>query len=154
VAQPTAGLDAIAMHGTINLGGWLLAIRGGVALPAGALTSTRIAVFPSVSVIPAKSDFIYLYGPWQVSTPYSVGQKIVDPSRNEQEAATYGTSGITAPVWNDSVGGTTNDGSVVWLCEGPYTPTELSIAGTAAGNIYTPRPSLKPVPFCIRMPCR
>jgi len=50
---------------------------------------------------------------WQSTHRYRKGQEIADPEQHMQVAIKTGTSGSTAPNWNDS-GGTTNDGTVVW----------------------------------------
>src|ERR1035441_2747198 len=147
VTQPSTGLDSIAMHGTITIEGITIGIKGDVALPAGTLTSTSIAPFPDVSVVTAKSKLTYwtIFPAWQPSTAYFFNAAILDPSGSTQSATIEGTSGATAPTWNETVGGTTHDGSVVWTCQGNYT-TSLSIIGTAAGTIYTP-PAAKATPL-------
>jgi hypothetical protein len=114
--------------------GSLVSIHGSIALPAGTLTNTSIGPFPKVSIVTASSAFSYSAVPWQASHAYSVGQEALDPAGNAQKVQTAGTSGTTAPAWNETTGGTTNDGSVVWTCEGPYTATQLAIIGTASGT--------------------
>lgn len=56
---------------------------------------------------------------WTASTVYALGQETLDPRGNLQQVTTAGTSGTTTPAWNETVGGTTGDGSVVWTCLGP-----------------------------------
>ena len=50
---------------------------------------------------------------WRASTSYAKNSVIMDPANHIQEVTTAGTSGPTAPAWNDK-GGTTADGTVVW----------------------------------------
>ncbi len=52
---------------------------------------------------------------WKANTAYTVGQFVMDPSGNQQQVATAGTSGGAAPAWNGVFGGNTNDGGVTWL---------------------------------------
>ena len=135
---PATGLDSIEVQGTVTLAGSEIPIKGDIALPAGTLTSQSIAPFAQTTIDTAKSEFIYSAGPWEANHAFAVGQEILDPSGNAQEVTTAGTSGATAPSWNETSGGSTTDGTVVWTCEGPYTPTALSVLGKASGTIYTP----------------
>jgi hypothetical protein len=134
-----SGVDTIQLSGPVPLEGAVISIKGSLALPAGTLTSTRIASFRSSSTITAKSTFSYVVTPsaWQHSTFYALGKEVLDPSGNIQEVTTAGTSGDSAPVWHETVGGTTNDSSAVWTCQGPLQPTTLSVSGTASGTVYT-----------------
>jgi|ERR1035441_8138773 hypothetical protein len=144
---PPAGLDSVQMQGSVTVSGRAIYIKGALALPTGTLTSTSIAAFPSVSIVTAKSQFIYkeTSPAWAPSTAYAFNAEVTDPAGNIQEATTAGTSGATAPAWNDTVGGTTNDGSVVWTCKGVLSTT-LAVIGKAAGNVYTP-PAAKASPL-------
>jgi hypothetical protein len=135
--QPVSGLDSIEIEGTVTIEGTEIPIRGDIALPAGTLTSTNISPFSKVMIGTAKSAFTYSAGPWQASRAYAVGQKIVDPSGNLQEVTDAGTSGATAPAWNETLNGATTDGTVLWTCQGPYTSTELSVFGSADAVVYT-----------------
>jgi hypothetical protein len=139
LVQPSVGVDIAEVEGTLAVHGNAIFIHGSVALPAGTLTSTNIAPFPSVSTIAGKSGFSYMvtHPAWQPSFAYALGKEILDPSGNVQEATTAGTSGTTAPTWNETTRGTTNDGSVVWTCQGPPPSTTLSVSGTAAATVYT-----------------
>jgi hypothetical protein len=57
--------------------------------------------------------------PWAANYGYSLGQTIVDPVGYVQQVTTAGTSGGTIPSpFNETVGGTTSDGSVTWTNEG------------------------------------
>ena len=137
---PPTGPDLIQMSGNVNVFGSQVNIHGSIAVPAGTLTSTAIGPFLSspVAIVTAHSALQYSYPSWQKSTPYSVGQQILDPAGNGQKVQSLGTSGATAPVWNESLNGTTTDGGVTWICTGPYTPTQLALFGTASGTVTTP----------------
>jgi hypothetical protein len=50
---------------------------------------------------------------WKASTSYALNSVIMDPANHIQRVTTAGTSGPTAPAWNDA-GGTPADGTVVW----------------------------------------
>jgi len=134
LVKPSTGPDFVEVEGNLTVFGSLIFIHASIALPADTLTSTSIAPFTKVPIVTASSGFIYSYPAWRASTAYSVGEQIVDPAGNAQKAQTPGTSGTTAPAWNETPGGTTTDGTVVWSCVGPYTATELAIIGTATGS--------------------
>jgi hypothetical protein len=136
---PPTGLDAAELQGDVTVEGRTIFIKGDLSLPSGTLTSRSIAPFSKVTIDTAKSEFIYteMSPAWAASTAYAVNAEIMDPAGNTQEATVAGTSGTTAPVWNETVGGTTTDGTVTWTCKGVLS-TALSVIGTAAGNVYTP----------------
>jgi hypothetical protein len=145
LADPTTGYDTVQLNGTVVIEGTAIVIKANIALPLGTFTTTSIGPFPSVSIVTAKSQFTYSAGPWMASHTYSVGQEIVDPAGNAQQVTTAGTSGATAPTWNETTNGTTTDGTVLWTCEGHYTPTALAVIGTAAGKVETASVKSSPV---------
>jgi len=145
LVQPPAGNDLLEAEGVVTIAGQPVSIHASVALPPGTLTSTSIAPFPEVHIVSSGSGFLISLLLWHSSTAYAGGEQILDSSQNAQEVITAGTSGATPPVWNDQVGGTTTDGTVVWRCLGPQQPTELSLVGinshpytypSAVGSIY------------------
>jgi hypothetical protein len=140
LVRPSRGSDFVEFEGNPTLFGSPIYIHGTVALPEGTLASTSIAPFSQVSIVPTSSTFLYsliLPSPWKASHAYSVGDMIVDPSGNEQEVTTAGTSGTTTPAWDETYGGTATDGTVVWTCEGVVL-AELSVTGTASGTAGAP----------------
>ena len=137
LVQAPTGPDFVQISGNLTVFGSLIYIHGSIALPAGTLTSTSIAPFSKVSIVTANSAFSYSYPAWHPSTAYAIGEQIVDPAGNSQKVQTPGTSGTTAPVWNETVGGNTTDGTVLWSCEGPSIATELAVSGTASGSAGT-----------------
>jgi hypothetical protein len=72
---------------------------------------------------------------WEASTAYALNAIVTDPQGHLQQATTGGTSGATAPAWNDS-GGTTTDGTA---------PTQITWQDTGAGFVSMGR-KLKPPP--------
>lgn len=83
--------------------------------------------------------FVYLKSkltasPWAPSTAYTLGQFVTDANGHLQKVTTAGTSGTTAPTWNDA-GGATNDLTpLVWQDKGPGFVT--------IGRKHTPPPDL------------
>lgn len=136
LVHPSTGNDSIQMQGTVVVFGDPVTIHGTVTLPQGTLTSTSIAPFSQVSIVTAKSAFVYSATGWRPSVSYKAGQIIKDPAGNEQIVTTAGTSGTTQPVWNETTGGTTNDNGMTWTCEGPYTATQLNVIGHAAATVH------------------
>src|SRR5882672_42620 len=68
------------------------------------------------------SDIWYSFNPpvpslskaaWQPAATYILGQIVNDGIYN-QKVTTAGTSGTSVPTWNETVGGTTTDGTVTW----------------------------------------
>ncbi len=68
---------------------------------------------------------------WGQNTPYGYTPSnppanfvqidfILDTNQNIQAVQVPGTSGATAPAWNDTPGGTTEDASITWLNNGPW----------------------------------
>ncbi len=64
--------------------------------------------------------------PWQASTPYVVGQRILSSRVNIEIAITAGTSGNTVPAWTTTSGSTLTDGSVTWLDQGALSAVPLA----------------------------
>jgi hypothetical protein len=62
VAQPVTGPDSVQVEGPLTVFGSAINIHASIALPAGALTSTSIAAFPTVSIVTANSGFAYSQG--------------------------------------------------------------------------------------------
>lgn len=65
-------------------------------------------------------------GAWLPNTAYAVGQAVVDAAGHTQQVLVAGTSGPSAPNFND-VGGNTTDGSVVW--------NDTGVGGSATAGI-------------------
>ena len=78
--------------------------------------------FGALFIIPANN--------WYESTSYSVGAFIWD-GKSIQKCTTAGTSGTTRPSFSQTLGGTTNDGGVVWTKEGTNWVASTSYAGGA-----------------------
>jgi hypothetical protein len=51
---------------------------------------------------------------WQASHAYVYGQVIVDTNGRWQQCQSFGTSAASAPIWNTTPFGTTNDGTLTW----------------------------------------
>jgi hypothetical protein len=137
---PPVGLDSIQVEGPLSVLGSSVFIHGNLAFPTGTFTTTSIGPFANTTVTTSKSEFVYSITPpnWKANNAYAVNAKVLDSNGNQEQATTGGTSGSTAPAWNTTVNGTTNDGTVVWTNEGPLTPTTLPVIGSASGTVYTP----------------
>jgi hypothetical protein len=75
---------------------------------------------------------------WTASTPETKGtSRIVDSHGNIEVATTSGTTGTssTGPPWNAPVGGTTTDGTVIWINAGASLISALPAAGGTSGII-------------------
>lgn len=72
--------------------------------------------------------------PWNASSTYSVGQEILDSHFQIQVVSVAGTSGGSTPTWSVTTGGSTTDGTVTWLDQGPLS---ASAAGWQANFLYT-----------------
>jgi hypothetical protein len=60
----------------------------------------------------------YSPAPWEASTAYGLGQRVVPPALNGyvHECTDDGTSDSGAPTWPTTIGGTVTDGTVTWTC--------------------------------------
>jgi len=134
---PPSGNDVIQLSGPVPLEGAIITVHASLGLPAGTLPSTSIAPFPNTGTIAGKSSFSYVvtHPAWQANFSYTLGKEILDPAGNVQQVTTVGTSGATAPVWIETVGGTTTDNTVVWTCQGPLVPTVLSVFAAVSGTV-------------------
>lgn len=82
---------------------------------------------------------------WQPSHDYTQPYiHFIDSNGNIEVSTTTGTSDVSQPVWNLTVGGATPDGSVVWTNAGAAGIAVLPAAGGASGmiidNTVTPGP--------------
>ncbi len=56
---------------------------------------------------------------WQPTTTFVLGQHVLDSNLNMEMVVTPGTSSGVTPTWNATPVGTTADGGVVWINQGP-----------------------------------
>ena len=61
-----------------------------------------------------------LQSTWAASSNYSAGQIVIDGNGAIQVVITAGTTGAASPAWNTTVAGTTTDGTVTWMNNGPW----------------------------------
>jgi hypothetical protein len=74
--------------------------------------------------------------PWQSNTFFPQGQPIIDSNGNRQLNLTSGQhTGLSAPVWNTTIGGTTSDSLVTWRNGGPVANFGLAVNGGTSGII-------------------
>jgi hypothetical protein len=146
LAVPPTGYDTIKLTGSLVIEGGTIDINANIALPLGTFDTTSISAFPKTSIVTAKSQFVYSQPSpaWTPNTAYAVGAKVMDAAGDTQEVTVAGTSGATAPAWNNTLNGTTTDNTVTWSCQGVLSTT-LSVIGTAAGNVETPTVKNSPV---------
>lgn len=91
----------------------------GIVGPAGAPTRTQVPV-------------PVIYPAWQASSYYSTCYLIYNSANIIQKVTAFGTTGATEPVWNNSTGATTSDGSVTWTAQGPAGRNNGTPYGTGA----------------------
>lgn len=119
---PFAGqLTLIADNGfTIQTGGNIAHSKTLAAGDVATLTYSQqsqtwylIAVISTLADLPDESA-------WSPNNPYLLSDSIIDPNGNLQQVTTAGTSGASAPTWNATLNGTTNDATpLVWTNKGP-----------------------------------
>jgi hypothetical protein len=76
--------------------------------------------------------------PWTASTTYTtLGSRIVDSHGNIEAVTQLGTTGSSTlgPTWNTTVGGSTTDGTVIWINAGVSLISALPAAGGTSGII-------------------
>jgi hypothetical protein len=69
---------------------------------------------------PAETFGTVLQSTWFASAAYIAGQFAIDSNGTIQVVITAGTSGAANPAWNTAVAGTTTDGTVIWMNNGPW----------------------------------
>jgi hypothetical protein len=87
---------------------------------------------------------------WASSTVFQDNQAIIDSNFNLQfvNSGGGGSTGATAPTWGTTIGGTTTDGALTWVCLGPgVTLTTASIQFAFSfhaidGSVSTASPAL------------
>ena len=86
---------------------------------------------------------------WQASHAYTAPYThFIDSNGNIEVSTTPGTSGLTEPTWNPTVGGTTPDDGVTWTNAGAAGIAALAAAGGGSGmiidNTVSPGPGSSP----------
>lgn len=98
-------------------------------------TGTKQIVYNEQHIIPAATT----PSAWVANHAYAVGTLIYDGAK-VQQCTTPGTSGSSAPIWNEILSGSTTDGTVTWTNIG-VPSTSISVANsttfaTDLGVIY------------------
>lgn len=118
-AAPTvAGAAAPAWAtqvGGLTLDGGVQWINRGPAARSWGVAAPTTAPTLSTVALP------FTYPAWTASTIYSSSLLVVDSANFIQRLTTAGITGSSAPSWNETVGGTTADGSAVWTNRGSAT---------------------------------
>jgi len=57
---------------------------------------------------------------WRANLAHALGDLTEDSNDNVEQAQSSGTSGASPPAWNQALGATTTDNSVLWKNLGPY----------------------------------
>jgi len=102
--------------------------------PNAGLTPDELAgrnTAPPYTPTAAENFATVLQSTWQATTAYSAGQIVIDSNGAIQVVQTAGTSAATAPTWSTTVAGTTADGAVTWMNNGPWAwqPNTAYVAG-------------------------
>lgn len=94
----------------------------------GVVTNERVEPLHPVTVDMCGQRRAATYNRWQASTAYAVGDRVISnhhyrgPAGGDgffYECITAGTTGASVTL-DDTLGNTTNDGTVVWRCAGEY----------------------------------
>jgi hypothetical protein len=99
--------------GSAKVFNWGLAMTP--SFTTGPTKATMPAVVPSTRPPMPKVNY------WQANISVVQWTTIIDSNHAYQVATTAGTSGAAQPSWNTAIGGTTNDGTVVWTNYGQPT---------------------------------
>lgn len=110
IPESVSGNDA-ATRATVNV-----QLPGG-SLPGGTATGVQGGFFSFEAAMDVPAA-------WAASTVYATSSQVLDSNGQVQQCITGGTSGGSAPTWNEGLGEDTTDNSVTWQC-----------VGTAAGSL-------------------
>jgi hypothetical protein len=98
---------------------------------AGTTNTDGSVVWLSQGALPAAP-----YAGWAALHAYSFAtDKILDSNGNVEVSHTVGVSGASTPTWNTTPGGTTADGTVVWINAGALPTSAMAAAGGTSGII-------------------
>jgi hypothetical protein len=119
-------LDGVSYEDITDLNGAVAVYLNGSLATAGSAVNQYTVEGPGYA-IPGYSwmGLVLKWGPgaaaWQAAHAYALNAEILDPAGHIQKVTTAGTSGTTAPTWNDA-GSTTPDGigTLVWTDQGYY----------------------------------
>lgn len=101
-----------------NLQNW------GIAAPTNAPTVTQSSLSPSVPN-------------WMANTYYTTSFLIQDEAGFIQLVTTFGSTGASEPTWDETPGGTTADGSVIWTNQGTGTYASSTVYAEGAYIVQT-----------------
>lgn len=124
----TAPVWATAI-GAITLDNGIQWINRGAAARSWGVAAPTTAPTLSTVALP------FVYPAWAAGTIYSSSLLVVDSANFIQKLTKAGITGSSAPSWNETVGGTTMDGSAVWTNRGSATWT--ASATYAAGALVS-----------------
>lgn len=68
---------------------------------------------------PDQSSSSPFNGQWLPNSAYASAAELFLLGESVQQSG-GGTSGASEPIWNDTIGGTTSDGTITWTCLGPW----------------------------------
>lgn len=127
-SRPDSAVPWATNIGGNTIDGSALWVNRGAAIDGGIVWNWGLAggtTTPSIDVEGAISE-------WAANTYYNQWQIIVDSNGNIQQLITGGLSGPSSPSWSTSIGGTTSDNKVKWVC------LQLAPLSWAASTMYSP----------------
>lgn len=117
---------------------------GGLALALGGVISPGLTkpIPLLVKVTSGKGkSYVYIWyneDNWPQDVAVVAGQYVIDSNGNLQQCTTAGTTNNTAePTWNQTVAGTTTDGTAVWTLLGVSYGLVKIVTGAAAQTALT-----------------
>lgn len=116
---------------TVN-GGWTYGDGGQQWLNHGSAVELWGIVAPTTAPTVTQAPLANTFPAWAMNTYYSTSYLIQDSNNNIEKATTFGTTGVTEPVWNPTTGGTSPDNTVVWTNQG--TGVYASSSSVASGQ--------------------
>ena len=142
VAQSTGTISTAAPTATGSTAPTWSATTGGYTQDNGVIWVNRGSAVqawgvtaPTTAPTIATANLPITYATWTASTIYTSSLLVVDGSNYIQKLTTPGTTGSSAPWWNETKGGTTTDGSAVWTNQG--SATWVASAAFPAGSLVS-----------------
>jgi hypothetical protein len=132
-----AGEEILVIRTANNVAYMQVAINGGTSgstMPTWPAALAKKTTDNNITWINQGATTVAPLGGWTANHGYGSLARIFDGT-NVEITIQAGISGNTQPIWNTTIGGTTNDGAAIWINAGPWPSASLTLTGGTGGVI-------------------